>query len=109
MCKLADRLEFAGNWASLAAVLFVALSVAKPSGVMLALTFICIAPAYMMPAIADWLRTKSALEALWSPKRTVAASTPAQPRACKPLASAEHSDDWPNLPIEWDSPSPSIH
>jgi hypothetical protein len=109
MRKLADRLEYAGKWASLAAVLLVALSVANPSGIMLALTFLCIAPAYMMSAIADWLRTKSALEALWSHQRTAATSPSAASAACKPLASAEHSDHWPNQAIDWDSPSPSIH
>ena len=116
MKALAEKLEMAGQWAAFPALLLVFASGATRSGALLAASFFFLAPAFLMPSIADWLRTRAALAEIRSHHRAMAAGAstlppppPVGPAILRDLGWDQESDDRPNLSVEWDSPSRSIH
>jgi hypothetical protein len=117
MRMLAERLESAGKWAVFPALLLVVVSAVTRCGALLVGAFLFLAPAYLLPSIADWLRTRAVLVEIRSRNRAIAASvttlppprtvTSAIPR--DPGPSQDGGDDWLEPPVEWDSLSRSIH
>jgi len=113
---LADRLESAGKWAVFPALMLVVVSALTQCGVLLVAAFFFLGAGYLLPSIADWLRTRAALAEARSCDRANTASTSTLPPQTvsaiilRDQDAAQHGgDDWLELPTAWDAPSRTIH
>jgi hypothetical protein len=117
MKDLETTLEAAGKWAACLGILLVVISAATLSGALLATSFLFLGPAYIMPEVVDWLRTRSAVAELRSRPRAIPSGTTTRPpqgtvhqaRPRDPGPGRDDGEAWSVPLADWDSPSRSIH